>query len=431
MKNTTHVHHVHLCPEDFQQTLNLTRFNRTLILYEAEWRSYHHINVLLLLVERMEDPMVSLGDLGPHFAQIYSIQCLHHSTLTKGELRHVNIHEYDRTVIIRCDNHHIEPKKNSTLTLLFTDLVTKQVLQMNISLCWSVLPQVTVGHCHKALFDDVPLAMLQQWLDYHLLLGIERFYIYDRTLRFQPLLQPYIQRDQVVYISFPLAKEIIYRERFNWIDQFVGKMHCLMRTRTSFQWLSTWDLDEYLNIFSDTQEIFLPRCQTADQKQCHSMLSDYLGKYFHEYYNVIIYAVNFMTKRSLTTGNSSGAAPLIIEQFQHRLTKWNDRVKYIVRPMHAEIINIHYALHITNNLTYESFIPNPSRVSNRSPQTLIRINHYPSAQLHRDDLFLAYHQGTIEYAYDPLLYHTAGSLQRAKEKRELASVAINYRRRWI
>jgi hypothetical protein len=223
---------------------------------------------------------------------------------------------------------------NSTLILRFTDLITnsnESQLTINIRLCWSIAKRITIGHCLKALFNDLLFAISQQWLDYHLLVGIEQFYIYDRTLRYQSLLQSYIDREQVVHVVFPLAIEIHQRERFDWIDQFVGKMHCLMRTRTSVQWLGTWDLDECINIYSDRQQVFLPNCSYRVQ-QCHSMLSDYLDQNFHSYNNIIIYAVNCLQKRSLTSERTNQAYPIVIEQFQHRLTQWNDRVKYLVRP---------------------------------------------------------------------------------------------------
>jgi hypothetical protein len=43
-------------------------------------------------------------------------------------------------------------------------------------------------------------------------------------------------------------------------------MHCLMRTRSAFQWLGTWDIDEYLDFYSDEQEqqqIFASDCRNV------------------------------------------------------------------------------------------------------------------------------------------------------------------------
>ena len=404
--NETHFQQLNLCVSNFQKTIELIEFNRTLILYEAEWNSKDSLNLLFVLVENETLPMIYYNNLGWQFNEIYSIDCFHRFHSSKGQLRYLNTHEYDRTVIIECS--FIEPlidEQNLSMSLILTHRQNKNLLTLNIDLCWLIFPRLRIGHCHKALFEDVPFYMLEQWLDYHLLLGVEQFYIYDRTLKFRSTLQRYIDLNQVIYIEFPLAKQILNRERFNWIDQFVGKMHCLMRTRRTFQWLGTWDFDEYLNFFAPNENIFIRKSSRSS-----SMLSEYLENNFYRYNNIIIYAVNFMTKRSLTLDQHDGNHPVLIEQYQHRVNQWNDRVKYFVRPNHCRIINIHYALFITDNSTYESFLPNPSRIFPASPQTLIRINHYSSGQINRDELFLALHQGPVEYVHDPLLYRVAKTL---------------------
>ena len=420
-----YVDQLHLCPSDFQHSFDLAASNRTLVLYEVEWRFSHQINILAILIESIGLPLIHVGNIAPSFNKLYSIQCVYQSQSSPADLRHINTHEFDRTVIIQCENAHIDRTQSTTLRLEFTELATKKVVHVDVRLCWNTHRRVTVGHCHKALFDNVSFHVIEQWLDYHLLIGIEQFYIYDRTLTYRSFLQPYVKRGQVVYVPFPLAKEVVDRERFNWIDQFVGKMHCLMHIRQAFDWLGTWDIDEYLNIYSaHQQEIFLPTCRAAD-KRCHSMLSVYLKTNFDEYNNIIIYAANYMGKRSLTTGSTSSTGPIIIEQFQHRSAKWNDRVKYITRPMDTEIINIHYALYISNNLTYESYLPSPGHVTQQNPRGLIRFNHYPSAQIERDDVFRVVDPANAEEIHDPLLWRVTSELHAQNVKRKPAILSGN------
>ena len=416
INGSVYVRQLHLCPAHFQRALELLAFNRTLIVYEAEWRAARQLNILAILVENIHHPMVLLGDLTPYFAQIYSVQCLYRSTASHGQFRHLNTHDYDRTVIISCESKQIDPQQDSSMTLLFTERATEKVVALNISLCWSLDRRATIGHCHKALFNEVPFHLIEQWLNYHRLIGIEQFYIYDRTLKYKSLLQPYVDRGHVVYTPFPLAPQLVERERFNWVDQFVGKMHCLMRVRSAFDWLGTWDIDEYLNFFPDQSQVSPSQCHSNGS--CSSMLSTYLSTNFEGYKNIIIYAANFMGRRSLTVGYGSDSAPVIMEQYQHRLSKWNDRVKYLVRPMHTEIINIHYALYITKSRTYESYLPSPARLDADNPRGLLRFNHYPSAQIFRDDLFIAHHSGTAEYFHEPVLWQVHRQLKSYEDARD-------------
>ena len=405
INRTRYIRQLHLCQSDFQKSVELIAFNRTMIVYEIEWLSKKKINILSVIVESPQYPLEFVGDLTVHLNKIYSVQCVYNTFTRQGQFRYFNMHDYDRTILIECDDmEEIDENHDSTLRLQLTELATKKIIAMNLNLCWSLDRRVNIGHCHKALFEDVPFYLIEQWLTYHIFIGIEQFHIYDRTLKYKEYLQPFIDQGYVIYIPFPLAKQYADRERFNWIDQFVGKMHCLMHIRSAFDWLGTWDIDEYLNFHTDESHIFLPQCHRDER--CTSMLSEYLKENFQNYKNIIIYAANFMGKRSLTVDSriSNGSGPIIIEQYQHRLRKWNDRVKYLVQPKHTDMINIHYALYITNNRTYESFMPSPEHVTADNPRSLLRLNHYPSSQIVRDDLLLAYHTGTVEYYRDTLLW---------------------------
>ena len=46
---------------------------------------------------------------------------------------------------------------------------------------------------------------VKEWIDYHLLAGVDHFYIYDNdsTPEFKKILQPYIDANIVTYIRFP------------------------------------------------------------------------------------------------------------------------------------------------------------------------------------------------------------------------------------
>lgn len=78
---------------------------------------------------------------------------------------------------------------------------------------------------------------IKEWLDYHILVGVEKFYLYDNesTDNTTEILKPYIERGIVDYTYWPGKKQqkITYRDSIN--------KHA-METR----WMAIIDLDEFL-----------------------------------------------------------------------------------------------------------------------------------------------------------------------------------------
>lgn len=392
-----------MCKSDFQKSLELTAFNRTLFVYEIEWRSNRQLDILLMVVENVQYPLMFVGDIAPYFNQLYSIQCVYQSKVSPGRFRHLNMHEYDRTVISGCDELNLDENENSSLTLQFIELETKAIASIEIHFCSSVLSNVTVGLCHKALFDGIPLYLIEQWLNYHIYIGVERFHIYDRTLQYGSLLKSYMDRGYVVYVPYPLLKQIEHRERFNWIDQFVGKMHCLMQTRSSFEWLGTWDFDEYLMFSTNqSQPAFLPVCHSNGS--CTSMFKQYLEENFANYSNVVIPAANFIGDGNISIEATRTNETIVIKHYQQRSIVWNDRLKYIVKPKQMDFINIHFAVTIPGEQSYDSSLSLPDKINMTNSRTWIRLNHYPSARYVRDQDFLLLQSGPNETIYDPLIW---------------------------
>lgn len=397
----------------------MNAFNRTLFLYEVEWHWNGELDILLLVVENIQYPLVFIGDIAPYFNQLYSVQCLIQSKSSVGRFRHLNMHEFDRTVIIKCTNVTLDETQNISLTLQFVELKTKTIISTEIHLCSSLFRPVTVGHCHKALFDDIPFYLIQQWLDYHIYIGVQRFHIYDRTLKYESLLKSYIDRGYVVYIPFPLLQQIEKRERFNWIDQFVGKIHCLMQTRRSFDWLGTWDFDEYLHFFtSQSVTPFLPDC--LPNQACKSMLSQYLIQNFAIYGNVILPAVNYIGDGNISVEAIRTTDTLVLQQYQERSMVWNDRLKYIIQPKQIDYLNIHFAVTLPEVGTYESRQSSPDIINMTEPRSWIRLNHYPSARYVRDEIFLALQSGSNRTVHDPSLLQIFTQLKIMDRNRTLA-----------
>lgn len=92
---------------------------------------------------------------------------------------------------------------------------------------------------------------LKEWIEYHRILGVEHFYLYNIESRdfFQPVLAPYIRDGVVTLVNWP---ELIKRESSNaevWalntqIPAYENAVNFLAREET--KWLVFVDIDEFL-----------------------------------------------------------------------------------------------------------------------------------------------------------------------------------------
>jgi len=78
---------------------------------------------------------------------------------------------------------------------------------------------------------------IEEWLEYHLLLGIRKFYIYDNESidNLTEILQPYIKSGIVEYKYFPGSKK-----------QIVAYNDVLQKAKTETYWLAVIDIDEFI-----------------------------------------------------------------------------------------------------------------------------------------------------------------------------------------
>ena len=83
---------------------------------------------------------------------------------------------------------------------------------------------------------------LPEWLDYHILMGVDRFYIYDNVSRIslREALQDYIERGWVVVVDIPGSKVQLY-----------AYDHCLRTFGARTFWMGFIDTDEFLVLKTD------------------------------------------------------------------------------------------------------------------------------------------------------------------------------------
>lgn len=78
---------------------------------------------------------------------------------------------------------------------------------------------------------------LREWIEFHRLVGIEHFYLYNNCSEdfYQEVLQPYIDEGVVTFIEWPYQQA-----------QMQAYQNCIERFRRDVQWLGFIDLDEFV-----------------------------------------------------------------------------------------------------------------------------------------------------------------------------------------
>lgn len=83
---------------------------------------------------------------------------------------------------------------------------------------------------------------IEEWLEYHLLLGVQKFYIYDNgsSDNLTEILQPYIKGGLVEYTYFPGNEK-----------QVAAYNDILKKAKTETYWLAAIDIDEFIATVKD------------------------------------------------------------------------------------------------------------------------------------------------------------------------------------
>jgi hypothetical protein len=84
---------------------------------------------------------------------------------------------------------------------------------------------------------------LAEWLEYHLLTGVQHFYLYNNLSRdnYQGVLRPYVERGVVELIEWPYVGGNTYDAA-----QCAAYCDALSRVRNTVKWLALIDVDEFL-----------------------------------------------------------------------------------------------------------------------------------------------------------------------------------------
>ena len=188
----------------------------------------------------------------------------------------------------------------------------------------------------------------KEWIDWHIAMGVERFYIYDNgsTDNTREILEPYIQSGVVEYIPFPG-----YRMQLAAYDD------CLLRHRYDTRWIAFIDLDEFIvPQKNSTIPEFLREIEEAAAVEI----------------NWLIYGSSMLTEKD--------NRPVMERFVRHSLPSHllNRHVKSIVNPRKVYgMIGCHEVACIHGHATDSHGTEVRRNFKEREPQhDVIRINHY-------------------------------------------------------
>ena len=196
--------------------------------------------------------------------------------------------------------------------------------------------------------DEAPY--LIEWLEFHKIVGVERFYLYnnnstDNTL---DIVQSYVQSGEVVLHDWPFSPK----------QQASAYEHCLEAYRQESEWITFLDLDEFL--FPTEKENLIEVLEEFDSVPAVGV-------------NTLIFG---------SSGHETRREGLQIENFTQRSQddfESNRYIKSIVRPEQILRPNCPHFFVPINNESFtvtENKEPLTSSISQRLSVQKMRVNHY-------------------------------------------------------
>jgi Glycosyltransferase family 92 len=211
---------------------------------------------------------------------------------------------------------------------------------------------------------------LKEWIEFHLLVGVEHFYLFNHLSKDDYLfvLQPYIDAGIVELYDWPY--ELFKPYDFD-IHQINAYRHCLAKVQGVVKWLALIDTDEYL--IPVKENTLLPILER-----------------FLDQGGLTVNWVLFGTSRVKKIPDSLLMIESLLMKGKCRASQ-DTRIKSIVRPERVRLIdNVHYVYyHSLYHSVDETGREIEGQMSNNDmPMDHIRINHYWT----RDEDFFLNHK---------------------------------------
>lgn len=209
-----------------------------------------------------------------------------------------------------------------------------------------------------AMFRDEG-RFLEEWVEYHLMVGVEHFYLYNNnsTDNWKEVLQPYIDRNIVEVIPWPSSSpnDFIPRQLHAYHD-------CLTKSRNTTTWLALIDLDEFI----------FPHKERS--------ITETLKKYFATAGAIYVQWHNFGTQEK--TLSSQDRVISSLTACAETLHSENMVGKSIVRP--TQVSNSIWHPHhvpLLNKLEYPYYNGSNEKLVYSDERTEVILNTYPSKDI--------------------------------------------------
>lgn len=90
---------------------------------------------------------------------------------------------------------------------------------------------------------------ITEWLDYHILIGVEHFYVYNNlsTDNHKDVLKPYVDRNLITYHDYDVDISKICDFTF-WRNDQYPYTHCINNYKHESEWCAFIDMDEFIHI---------------------------------------------------------------------------------------------------------------------------------------------------------------------------------------
>lgn len=209
----------------------------------------------------------------------------------------------------------------------------------------TTVPETFLAVCAIAK-DEGPY--FKEWIDWHLSVGVDKFYIYDNDSsdNTRQILKPYIDKGIVEYIPFPGHRM-----------QLAAYDDCFLRHRYDTRWIAFIDLDEFIVPVKDES----------------------LPEFLSRFENFPVVEINWLIYGS--SGQKEKLPGTMMERFRrhsHPLHELNRHVKSIVNPRRVYgMIGCHEAARINGKAATPDGRPVVTSWRDRLPKhNVIKINHY-------------------------------------------------------
>ena len=199
--------------------------------------------------------------------------------------------------------------------------------------------------------DEAPF--LKEWIEYHLILGVDHFYLYNNNSsdHYLTVIQPYMDRDIITLVDWP-----------EYPGQYSAYLHWYQSYRQETQWASFIDADEFL-------------CPILEVS-----LRDVMKRY-EKYPVILAYWKLFGTNGQLMHDDNR----LIIEQYTHCRPKLFSEGKIIYNTRFdaaSDFISMHgletkwHGIKIPPLNTFGKFVIWDFHSAGRHAKAVLQINHY-------------------------------------------------------